>query len=57
MDYSLYICRTRELGFKAERDVAELKTDGSQDYVFGEDVCGAYFQRLCFSTLHLEGMK
>lgn len=57
MDHSLYICRTGELGFRAERDVAELKTDGSQDEVFGEDVCGAYFQRLCSSMLRLEGMK
>lgn len=38
MDYSLYICRTGELGVRAERD--ELKTDGSQDQEFGEDVVG-----------------
>lgn len=57
MDYSLYICRAGELGFRAEGGVAELKTDESRDEEFGEDVCRAYFQRLCSSTLCLEGMK
>lgn len=57
MDYSLYICRTGELGFRAERDVAELKTDEGQDEESGEDMCRAYFQRLCSPTSCLEGMK
>jgi len=55
--YSLYICRAGELGFRAERDVAELKADENQDEEFGEDVFRAYFQRLYSPTLCLEGMK
>lgn len=47
MDYNLYICRAGELGFRAEGDVTELKTDEYQDEEFGEDGCREYFQGLC----------
>lgn len=49
--YSMYISRSGELGFRAERDIAELKPDESQDEEFGEDVYRRTV-KLCSPTCH-----
>lgn len=47
--YSLCISRTVELGFRAERNIAELKPDESEVEEFGEDVHREVV-RLCSPT-------